>query len=49
MTLTGKTVNFTRGGEEFSARVLSVDDDARLVVQWKTGARCGIVELRSAH
>jgi BirA family biotin operon repressor/biotin-[acetyl-CoA-carboxylase] ligase len=42
MTLTGKTVNFTRGGEEFSARVLSVDDDARLVVHMEDGRACAL-------
>lgn len=42
MTLTGKTVCFMRAGEEFGARVLSVDDEARLVVQLEDGRTCAL-------
>ena len=35
--LTGKTVNFKRGDEVFSARVLDIDNNAHLVVERSNG------------
>lgn len=42
MTLIGETVCLVGASEEFSARVLSVDDDARLIVEKEGGTVCAL-------